>query len=111
MSDLEQQLAAKMLLDGMGEDGDSVLEIEAVREECRESLHAAEELDWISWDGSEWHTCKNLRYVSKENELDGLSIGCDHNGVFFLTGSLAEIRLFHCHLPMAQRVQIEVRVR
>jgi len=41
------------------------------------------------------------------NGLDGLSVGCDHNGVFFLTGSLAELRLFHCHLPNAQRVQTE----
>ena len=28
---------------------------------------------WISWDGYEWHTCKNFRYVTKEHELDGLS--------------------------------------
>ena len=28
---------------------------------------------WISWDGFEWHTCKNFRYVTKEHELDGLS--------------------------------------
>jgi len=41
------------------------------------------------------------------NVLDGLSLGCDHNGVFFLTGSLAEMRLFHCHVPSAQRVQTE----
>ncbi|KAL3904373.1 MAG: hypothetical protein SGPRY_011306, partial [Prymnesium sp.] len=41
------------------------------------------------------------------NVLDGLSIGCDHNGIFFLNGSLAEIRLYHCHLPTAQRVQTE----
>jgi len=41
------------------------------------------------------------------NELDGLSIGCDHNGVFFLTGSVAEIRLYNCHLPAEQRVQTE----
>ena len=44
------------------------------------------------------------------NGLDGLSVGCDHNGVFFLTGSLAELRLFHCHMPNAQRVQAEVRL-
>jgi len=31
------------------------------------------------------------------NALDGLSIGCDHNGDFFLTGSIAEIRLFASH--------------
>jgi len=41
------------------------------------------------------------------NALDGLSIGCDHNGVFFLNGALAEIRVYHCHLPKAQRVQTE----
>jgi len=41
------------------------------------------------------------------NVLDGLSIGCDHNGVFFLNGALAEIRVYHCHLPTAQRVQTE----
>ena len=28
---------------------------------------------WISWDGFEWATCKNFRYVPKEHELDGLS--------------------------------------
>jgi hypothetical protein len=26
------------------------------------------------------------------NRLDGLSIGCDHSGVFFLMGSVAEVR-------------------
>jgi len=41
------------------------------------------------------------------NVLDGLSIGCDHSGVFFLNGALAEIRLYHCHMPTAQRVQTE----
>ena len=41
------------------------------------------------------------------NKLDGLSIGCDHNGVFFLTGSLTELRLYHCHMANAQRVQAE----
>jgi len=41
------------------------------------------------------------------NSLDGLSIGCDHNGIFFLTGSLAELRLFRCHLSTRMRVQIE----
>ena len=41
------------------------------------------------------------------NALDGLSLGCDHNGVFFLNGSIAELRLFHAHLPAPQRVQIE----
>ena len=45
------------------------------------------------------------------NGLDGLSIGCDHNGVFYLTGSLAELRLFHCHMTTAQRVQTEVNRR
>ena len=28
---------------------------------------------WISWDGYEWHTCKNFQYVTKEHELDGMS--------------------------------------
>jgi hypothetical protein len=41
------------------------------------------------------------------NALDGLSIGCDHAGVFFLTGSMAELRLFNCHLTTPQRVQME----
>ena len=41
------------------------------------------------------------------NKLDGLSIGCDHNGVFFLSGAIAELRLLHCHIPTAQRVQME----
>jgi len=41
------------------------------------------------------------------NSLDGLSIGCDHTGVFFLTGMIAELRLYSCHMPTAQRVQTE----
>ena len=41
------------------------------------------------------------------NTLDGLSIGCDHTGIFFLTGMVAELRLYHCHMPTAQRVQTE----
>ena len=41
------------------------------------------------------------------NKLDGLSIGCDHNGVFFLSGAIAELRLLHGHIPTAQRVQME----
>ena len=44
------------------------------------------------------------------NGLDGLSIGCDHNGVFYLTGALAELRLFHCHIPNLQRIQTEAAV-
>mmetsp|Transcript_4354 Transcript_4354/g.13990 ORF Transcript_4354/g.13990 Transcript_4354/m.13990 type:complete len:359 (+) Transcript_4354:41-1117(+) len=42
------------------------------------------------------------------NRLDGLSIGCDHNGVFFLIGAIAEVRLFRCNLPAAARVAIEL---
>jgi len=41
------------------------------------------------------------------NSLDGLTIGCDHNGVFFLIGSLAELRLYRTHLSTRMRVQIE----
>mmetsp|Transcript_49360 Transcript_49360/g.106910 ORF Transcript_49360/g.106910 Transcript_49360/m.106910 type:complete len:340 (-) Transcript_49360:1257-2276(-) len=41
------------------------------------------------------------------NSLDGLSIGCDHNGIFFLIGSLAELRLYKCHIPPQQRIQLE----
>ena len=41
------------------------------------------------------------------NPLDGLSLGCDHTGVFFLTGMIAELRLYSCHMPTAQRVQTE----
>lgn len=41
------------------------------------------------------------------NSLDGLSLGCDHTGVFFLTGMIAELRLYNCHMPAAQRVQTE----
>ena len=41
------------------------------------------------------------------NSLDGLSIGCDHGGIFYLTGAIAEIRVFSCHLSAADRVQIE----
>ena len=41
------------------------------------------------------------------NSLDGLSLGCDHTGVFFLSGMIAELRLYNCHMPAAQRVQTE----
>jgi len=41
------------------------------------------------------------------NSLDGLSLGCDHTGVFYLTGMIAELRLYNCHMPAAQRVQTE----
>jgi len=41
------------------------------------------------------------------NALDGLSLGCDHNGIFFLNGSMSEIRLYHSHLGTAHRVQTE----
>lgn len=41
------------------------------------------------------------------NSLDGLSIGCDHCGVFYLTGALAELRVFGCRMEPAQRVQTE----
>lgn len=41
------------------------------------------------------------------NALDGLSVGCDHNDVFFLQGAIAELRLFHCRLPFTHRVQTE----
>mmetsp|Transcript_43499 Transcript_43499/g.143969 ORF Transcript_43499/g.143969 Transcript_43499/m.143969 type:complete len:344 (-) Transcript_43499:398-1429(-) len=41
------------------------------------------------------------------NLLDGLSIGCDHNGIFFLIGCVAELRLFRRNLSTAHRVQIE----
>jgi len=51
--------------------------------------------------------CEASGKTAGSNDLDGLSLGCDHNGVFFLNGSLAEIRLFHCHIPTAQRVQTE----
>ena len=45
------------------------------------------------------------------NGLDGLSLGCDHNGVFFLQGSFAELRLFRSHVPPAQRIPMEVPKR
>ena len=32
--------------------------------------------------------------------LDGLTLGCDHSGVFHLKGSIAELRVFHCHLQV-----------
>lgn len=51
--------------------------------------------------------CEASGKTAGPNSLDGLSIGCDHNGVFFLTGSIAELRLFSCHMPTAQRVQTE----
>jgi len=51
--------------------------------------------------------CEASGKTAGGNGLDGLSIGCDHNGVFYLTGSLSELRLFHCHMATPQRVQIE----
>jgi len=51
--------------------------------------------------------CEASGKSAGNNSLDGLSIGCDHTGVFYLSGSLAELRLFHCHMPSAQRVQTE----
>jgi len=51
--------------------------------------------------------CEGSGKMIGGNDLDGLSLGCDHNGVFFLTGAIAEIRIFHCHLPQPQRVQTE----
>jgi len=39
--------------------------------------------------------------------LDGLTIGCDHSGVFHLKGAVAELRLFHCHLQMDERSRTE----
>ena len=51
--------------------------------------------------------CEASGKTAGGNGLDGLSIGCDHNGVFYLTGSLAELRLFHCHMPTPMRVQTE----
>ena len=44
------------------------------------------------------------------NALDGLSIGCDHNGVFYLHGALAELRLFKSHLPQHHRTRIEAAI-
>jgi len=41
------------------------------------------------------------------NCTSDLSIGCDHNGIFFLIGSLAEIRLYRTHLPTQQRIMLE----
>lgn len=40
-------------------------------------------------DGGREATGKNVG----NNRLDGLSIGCDHSGVFFLMGSVAEVRV------------------
>lgn len=51
--------------------------------------------------------CESSGKTCGGNGLDGLSIGCDHNGVFFLTGSLAELRLYHTHISTPQRVQAE----
>ena len=39
--------------------------------------------------------------------LDGLRIGNDHTGTFFLRGAIAELRLFSCHLQPAPRAQLE----
>ena len=37
--------------------------------------------------------------------MDGLTIGCDHSGVFHLRGSIAELRLYHCHLQVRQQAE------
>ena len=39
--------------------------------------------------------------------LDGIRIGCDHTGTFFLTGMMAELRIFSCHLCPTLRAQLE----
>ena len=36
--------------------------------------------------------CESSGKSPGTNSLDGLTIGCDHAGVFFLTGSVAEVR-------------------
>ena len=41
------------------------------------------------------------------SSLDGLRIGCDHTSTFFLKGSVAEIRLYSCHLGDGPRAQME----
>jgi len=39
--------------------------------------------------------------------LDGLSMGCDHSGVFHLQGAIAELRLYSAHIDPAERSQTE----
>ena len=39
--------------------------------------------------------------------LDGLRLGCDHTSTFFLKGSVAELRLYACHLGDGPRGQME----
>jgi len=39
--------------------------------------------------------------------LDGIRIGCDHTGTFFLTGMMSELRIFSCHLCPTLRAQLE----
>jgi len=41
------------------------------------------------------------------SELDGLRLGCDHTQMFFLKGSVAELRLYSCHLADGPRSQME----
>jgi len=51
--------------------------------------------------------CEGARKTVGGGTLDGLTIGCDHSGVFHLRGSIAELRLYHCHLQAAERTQTE----
>jgi len=39
--------------------------------------------------------------------LDGVRLGCDHTGTFFLKGAVAELRLYSCHLADGPRSQME----
>jgi hypothetical protein len=41
------------------------------------------------------------------NGLDGLTLGCDHTGVFYLHGAIAEVRIFRYAMPPQLRVATE----
>jgi len=51
--------------------------------------------------------CEGAGKSVGNGSLDGLSMGCDHSGVFHLKGSIAELRIFHAHVAPAERSQTE----
>jgi len=51
--------------------------------------------------------CEGAGKTVGNGSLDGISMGCDHSGVFHLKGAIAELRLFHSHVEPSERSQTE----
>ena len=51
--------------------------------------------------------CEGAGKSVGNGSLDGLTIGCDHSGIFHLKGAVAELRLFHSHINPLERSQTE----